>query len=99
MATDISNIAQTAYDVYRTFDEVLMWWLNPSLVAPWVDLKFRYLDAVRNSIGLAETTVDVLQRFDEVYMAKVEAIQTEQDRLEAIELLETFHREHPPRHC
>jgi hypothetical protein len=40
MATDISNIAQTAYDVYRTFDEVLMWWLNPSLVAPWVDLKF-----------------------------------------------------------
>lgn len=39
-ADNISNVAQLALDIYKTFDEVLMWWLNPSLIGEWGELKF-----------------------------------------------------------
>ncbi|TEB26961.1 hypothetical protein FA13DRAFT_1635159, partial [Coprinellus micaceus] len=50
----------------------------------------RWRNALKTSIGMASTTADVLKRFDEVYLAKVESIQTEQDRLDAIALLNPF---------
>lgn len=45
---------------------------------------------LRRSCEVASENIDILRRFDMVYLAKVENIQTEQDRIAAIQALEPF---------
>ncbi|EGN94761.1 hypothetical protein SERLA73DRAFT_187817 [Serpula lacrymans var. lacrymans S7.3] len=56
----------------------------------WVDFQQRWRMCLRHSCKVAAENVHILRRFDTVYLARVENIRTEQDRIAAIQALESF---------
>ncbi|EGN94756.1 hypothetical protein SERLA73DRAFT_187809 [Serpula lacrymans var. lacrymans S7.3] len=66
--------------------------IPPSLYRIGLILLFtkRWRACLRRSCEVAAENVDILRRFDMVYLAKVENVQTEQDRIAAIQALEPF---------
>ncbi|KAF5322990.1 hypothetical protein D9611_009283 [Ephemerocybe angulata] len=69
---------------------------NPNLfmffkyTADWGVFGARWDQGLRASYDLAGKNVSVVDQFDSIYLAKVENIKTEQDRLDAIKALQQF---------
>lgn len=79
----------------RQLAEQMVWilpdhWAMVGLVREWRDFRMRYRDTMMNSSVTAESIRTILQEFEKVYLAQVESIQTEQDRLNAIAKMEYF---------
>jgi len=56
----------------------------------WRNFKLRWESYVRDSGKVASQHVEILRRFDNVFLAMVEQIQTDQDRLDVIAELQQF---------
>ncbi|KAJ2923912.1 hypothetical protein H1R20_g13183, partial [Candolleomyces eurysporus] len=66
------------------------WPVGNPLVQKWVSFKERWRASLYLSVGVADSTGDVLERFDQVYLAQVANIETEQDRVNAVNALRPF---------
>ncbi|KAJ2923431.1 hypothetical protein H1R20_g13660, partial [Candolleomyces eurysporus] len=99
----ISGIADSAKKIDAAFDQVdssFTWITTLELVvqypdilnyyAQWKGYKDRWRSCLHQSFNVADESIDILKRFDQVYLSQVENIQTEQDRLNAIEALQQF---------
>ncbi|EGO20234.1 hypothetical protein SERLADRAFT_477618, partial [Serpula lacrymans var. lacrymans S7.9] len=95
---NISQIADLALSIDKTFSDVQQRLVLCAIVFPfifvlclqWEDFRQRWRACLRRSCEVAAENVDILRRFDMVYLAKVENVQTEQDRIAAIQALEPF---------
>jgi hypothetical protein len=103
---NISQIADAAMQIDKTFsdiDRTLDWLAKvvfplvfPELLAyynQWKDFKNRWRDCLFKSSAVAADSIDFLTRFDTVYLNMVEQIQTDQDRIAAINALREFTEE------
>ncbi|RXW19271.1 hypothetical protein EST38_g6584 [Candolleomyces aberdarensis] len=99
----ISDIADSAKKIDAAFDQVdsSFTWITtlelivqyPEIInyyAQWKGHKDNWRSCLRQSFNVADESIDVLQRFDQVYLSQVENIKTEQDRLNAIQALQQF---------
>ncbi|KAF5323066.1 hypothetical protein D9611_009350 [Ephemerocybe angulata] len=102
LVDDVAQLAQLAAEIDETFVDVekilwvvvyLFWPIGIPLMGQWVGFKERWRTCLRSSCVLASTTADILKRFDEIYLDKVEKIQTEQDRLAAMQALDALTKE------
>ncbi|RXW21609.1 hypothetical protein EST38_g4257 [Candolleomyces aberdarensis] len=88
--SEAANLAKAIESVFAQNEGLLLLWFLSPLVPEWDALWDRFRSCVRYSCDIALNTMSILQRFDAVYLAQVETIQTEQDRQNAIAALEPF---------
>ncbi|KAJ2914946.1 hypothetical protein MD484_g5439, partial [Candolleomyces efflorescens] len=93
----ISDIADSAKKIDAAFDEVdgsFNWITTLQLIVQYPEklivIDQRWRTYLRQSLNVADDSIDTLQRFDEVYLSRVENIKTDQDRLDAIQELTQF---------
>ncbi|KAJ2925335.1 hypothetical protein H1R20_g11797, partial [Candolleomyces eurysporus] len=104
----LSGVGSAARAVDATLDGIAQTFQSPDLAAAWsfqvglelmgfgiqsLTFKGRWEDLLKLSCKVGNDTKDVLRRFDQVYLDKVENIQTDEDRLEAIKALGEFTNE------
>ncbi|KAF5322992.1 hypothetical protein D9611_009281 [Ephemerocybe angulata] len=103
MATTVKTVFDQINDMYYS-DVCTTWagsrgdyWPYFGYRSEWTLFGTRWGQGLATSYYLAEKNVDILYRFNAIYLAKVENIATEQDRLDAIAALTQFLDDNPDR--
>ncbi|GAB1527810.1 hypothetical protein RhiTH_010998 [Rhizoctonia solani] len=95
----IKESARLAKDIDDVFDQqaqillavgIIGFWPILILYFEWIGLKEQWRECLRFSCEVALDTAEVLKRFDQVYLAQVETITSNEDRLKAIAAIEPF---------
>ncbi|GAB1527224.1 hypothetical protein RhiTH_010399 [Rhizoctonia solani] len=91
-----ARLAKEIDDVFNQQAQILLGlivfglWPLLLLYQEWINLRERWRDCLRFSCQVALDTAEILKRFDQVYLAQVEAIKSDEDRLKAIAAIEPF---------
>ncbi|GAB1526592.1 hypothetical protein RhiTH_009760 [Rhizoctonia solani] len=88
-----ARLAKEIDDVFNQQAQILLGLIVVGLwplYQEWINLRERWRDCLRFSCQVALDTAEILKRFDQVYLAQVEAIKSDEDRLKAIAAIEPF---------